>query len=66
MTQIAQVLFAHIVNAEIVGPIQSGLTGQVTSFINGLEQSDAQHRTYVMHSLTFDANNVTVMACPSV
>jgi len=66
MTQIAQVLFAHIVNAEIVGPIQSGLTGQVTSFINGLEQSDAQHRTYVMHTLTFDANNVTVTACPSV
>jgi hypothetical protein len=66
MTQIAQVLFAHIVNAEIVGPIQSGLSGQVTSFINGLEQSDAQHRTFVMHTLTFDANNVTVTACPSV
>lgn len=66
MTQIAQALFAHIVNAEIVGPIQSGLSGQVTSFINGLEQSDAQHRTFVMHTLTFDANNVTVTACPSM
>lgn len=42
-------------------PVKGG-GGTITS----LENNDPQHRTFVMHSLTFDENNVTVVACPSI
>jgi|GEM_PF-5781198 len=65
MTQLGQVLFQHIVNAEIVAAIQSALNDQVTQFANSQQQQDPQHRTFSLYSLTFDENFLTITVTPS-
>jgi len=65
MTQISKIFLQHIVDVEVRPFVTQLLVGIMNSVISTLEQSDPQHRTYVMTSLLFSAaRGLTITACP--
>ena len=65
MTQISKVFLERIVDSELRPTITQELVNQVNSFVSGLEQSDPQHRTFLMTSLLFSAaRGLEITACP--
>ncbi|MFZ0662962.1 MAG: hypothetical protein WAM66_09745 [Acidobacteriaceae bacterium] len=71
MTRISTVFLNMIVNNEVLPPIRDGINSLITSFLTSLDQGQinptgfAFNPTgYALHSITFNEDGLTFMACP--
>jgi len=65
MTKMAYAFLERIVDNELRPAVEQQIVGQIKQFTDGLQNSDPQHRTFVMTTLIFNANEgLVITACP--